>query len=194
MKKNKKGFALVDVVLWMALLWSLIVMYYWWMKIYAKYTTRISSSIYINAAMVECAEVVQSLRYWEIDKMWTSGWDSYIAKYPTWVYKLNFNDTTDVWNATPIYKDPVTSTNYINLRDMLDTTWYTTDTEWEILYVWPKKVKLRRYLVINNDVPNKSNVKCYIRYYNPYYKRYYNTANQDIKYYDVLKLVMTNYM
>jgi len=194
MKINKKWVSLLDVVLSMMIMWFLTLVYYGWLKAYYKYTTRAENASYSNFALTECAEVVHSFRYWEWDKVGSTWWENYITKYPTWLYKMTYDEPTRVWNLLPIYKDINTQEQYVNFRDMLTETWYTVDTEGENFLVWPKNIPIRRYVFINNTIADKSIVQCYVKFYDPFFiKNPWNDAN-DFYNYEELKFIMTNYM
>jgi len=195
-KKNKKWFMLLDWVIAIAIFSVLVTIYFGWLSMYAKYKSQVNDNFYSAVALTECAEVIHWLRYWEIDKMGSGGWTSYRSKYPTWLYQLEYNDATQTWDLKPIYKDETTKTPYLSLEDMLKETWYTPETEGEVFFVWVwwKKDKIRRYVFINNDLPDKSTVSCSVRYYNVKRKRLYKEDWQDKKYYEELKFTMTDYM
>jgi hypothetical protein len=53
---------------------------------------------------------------------------------------------------------------------------------------------IRRYVYINNDIPDKANITCSVRYYNIKHKKPLKYDWQDIKYYEHLKFTMTDFL
>lgn len=194
MKYNRKWVSMLDVVLSMAIMWILSLIYYWWLKAYYKNTTRAENAIYTNFALTECAEVVHSIRYWEWDKAWSIWWETFVHDYPTWLYQMEYNNVTYVWELKPIYNDVATETRFINFREMLATTWYITRTEWENFFVWPTNVQMRRYVFINNNIRNRAVVQCYAKFYDPHFRKQFADDENDFFNYEELKFIMTNYM
>ena len=193
MEYNKRWFALIDAVIGVLILWLMSIAFYGWMQFYAKYTKRVNMAVYTNTALIECAEVIHSIRYWEIDQKWNTWWDAYVNDYKTWLYRLEYDNTNAVWEAKHIYKDTTTKEDYISFKDMLDTTGYTPNTQWEYYTIGVKKRPIRRYVFINNTIPNKSKITCYVRYYSPFYKRIPLSDWQDYRNYERLNFTMTNY-
>lgn len=190
---NKKWVSLIDTIIAMSILSLLTLLYFWWLQAYYKYSERIERVNYTNFALIECAEVIHSIRYGEIDRNWSSGWNVYSANHPTWLYKINYDETINAWGIEPILKNEATWENFLSFRDMMEDVWYTAETEWENFLVWPPqdKVEMRRYVFINNNNPEKSNISCYARYLDD--TRFMESAENDFFNYIQLNFTMTDY-
>lgn len=193
MRRNKRWIDLVDA--WIAILITglLSLMFYWVLNSFYKSMVKTEEHTYANFALSECAEVVHSFRYWQIDKNGSAWWTNYQNKYPTWIYKLIYNPTAKAWDTERYAKDETNNVYYENFKTLLnDGLW---NTEWEQLLMWDKKIKLTRFVEINNDNVEKSNVTCYVKVDNYMYFTNENIPNDESQYtlYNRLKFTMTNY-
>lgn len=191
--KRKSWFILIDLVIASVVLIVMITILWTAFSSYLTNSVSTEEQNYVNFALSECAEVVHSFRYGSLDKS-ASWWENYQVKYPTGVYKLNYNENAKSWEAKPIYKDVNNKTNFSSFEELLEAG-YNISTEGEKFTTWFEwKNLITRYLFINNENIEKSEVTCYVKY-----KSYYNAKEQDniaiddYKLYHRLKFIMTNY-
>lgn len=192
-RKNKKGISFLDAWIWTLILWVLGTLLYTTLSSYYITISRVEENNYLNFALSECAEIVHSFRYWEIDNWGSAWWINYQTKYPTGLYKFNYNELAKTWEWSQIYEDSSIWLWYDSFQDMLEKTWYTVDTEWETIELAHNQSTITRYAFINNNTPDKSTLICYAKYNNVLFPKNESIALNDYLNYERLQIIMTDY-
>ena len=202
-KKNKNAFILtMDVLVWVILLNIISVIFFSSFSFFVKNLAVANDNFYHEILLTECQEVVQWFRYGEWDKNIWTGWENYQAKYPTWFYKLVYDQDTFSWSAEPIEvngglvqdlktikdnaMDVSVASNYVEFIPLwLDVNWTRDYANGKTSLNYAKRI-----VYINNDSSIQSIVQCYSHYN---YKFKIEEA-ADWSDYKTLKFIMMDYL
>lgn len=194
MKFNKKGFTLIDIAISVVLLWFITLLFSSWNTIFIKNSKKTITNYYNTLSLNECAEVIHSIRYGYMDRDISLWWEQYLNDYPTWLYKLSYNDINHFRELNPIYRDISAEEHYLWLLEMLNITWYTDDTLPEQFTIWTEQWVINRYVFLNNNTESKSIVQCFSKYDTIFNLKEYSNPASDFYNYEELKFIMTDYL
>lgn len=170
-QRSKVGAIFVlDVAVAIIILNAIAAFFYGAIIMSSKSTIKATLDFHQEHLLSECAEVVQSFRYWEWDRtLWETGWTNYQSKYPTGMYSLEYHEPTRSWKANPIVDTHWVIVQNPEAAEQLGLFWQfekimtkTQTDDWNLSDIWPDDYSLRA-VYIDNSLLSQSMVSCYVK-------------------------------
>lgn len=170
-QRSKVGALFVlDVAVAIILLNVIAAFFYGAVIMSSKSTTKATLDFQQEHLLSECAEVVQSFRYWEWDRsMGETWWSNYQVKYPTGMYTLKYHEGTRSWLANPIVDSNGVIVQNPEAVEQLGLFWQfekimtkTQSEDGSLVDIGEDDYSLRA-VYIDNSSPNQSVVSCYVK-------------------------------